>query len=565
MKRWLEELIDTICEATGLEQDEVGRLLEIPPKFEMGHFALPCFTLARQLKKSPQDIAKNLAERFCEHPLVEKAVPEGAYLNFFLRKDVFIRRVLEGVLEEGERFGESGEGEGKCVVVDFSSPNIAKPFGVGHLRSTVIGNSLCKIYEALGYKCVRINHLGDWGTQFGNLIAAYKRWGEETALEEDPIGHMFQLYVRFHKEADEDPSLYEEGRHYFKQLEEGDGEARRLWGLFRELSLREFGRIYELLGIEFDEYTGESFHIERARDLIRRLQETGLAQKSQDALIVDLQDYNMPPCLIQKSDESTLYATRDLAAAEYRWEKYRFHKMLYVVGAPQRLHFQQVFRVLELMGYEWVSRCVHVEFGLIHFGGSKMSTRRGNIVLLEEVLEEAIARTRAIIEEKNPTLENKEEVAKQVGVGAVVFADLSISRIKDYDFSWEEVLNFDGRTGPYLQYSFVRANSVLRKFGSAPNAFFDAGRLSLDEEFIIARAIAQFPGIIKRAAERFEPSIIANYALDLAEIFNNYYHHYRIIGGDKSLTDARIVLTYGVRQVLGKALELLGMARPEKM
>ncbi|RMF83772.1 MAG: arginine--tRNA ligase, partial [Nitrospinota bacterium] len=443
MKKFLTAIVQLLQPHVPLSAEEIERTLELPPDPQMGDYGFPCFSLARHWKKAPAQIAAELAQRLQPTPLIPTIRPLGPYLNFFLHRPTVIQEVLEEISAQGAAYGQSKEGEGKTVIVEFSSPNIAKPFGVGHLRSTVIGHALHHIYQALGYQTIRINHLGDWGTQFGKLIVAYKTWGKEEVLQANPIRVLYDLYVRFHEEAEQNPALEDEARTWFKRLEDGDPEARRIWQWFNELSLKEFQRIYDRLGISFDYYTGESFYNTMLEDLVRRIQEAGLARYSEGALIVDLTPYNMPPLLLKKRDEATLYATRDLAAAEYRYRTFHFDKMLYVVGADQKLHFQQFFKVLELMGYDWVKRCVHVDFGLVKFNDEKMGTRRGNIIFLEEVLDKAVALAQSIIEEKNPHLEKKREVAEQVGIGAVIFADLSSRRTKDVQFQWERVLNFD--------------------------------------------------------------------------------------------------------------------------
>jgi arginyl-tRNA synthetase len=454
---------------------------------------------------------------------------------------------------------------GKTVVVDYSSPNIAKPFGVGHLRSTVIGNALYRIYDHLGYRVMRINHLGDWGTQFGKLIVAFKRWGNEMDLTTHAIQTLYDLYVRFHTEVDTHPELDDEARDWFKRLEDGDPEARAIWQRFRDLSLREFARIYERLGISFDSQAGESFYEPYLDQTIERIRQAGLVSISDEALIVDLGPYKMPPCLLRKKDEATLYATRDLAAAMYRHETYGFLKMLYVVGADQRLHFQQVFKVLELMGFPWAKDCVHVDFGLIRFHDEKMGTRRGNIIFLEDVLDRAVELAEHIVHEKNPELPNKRQVAEAVGIGAVIFTDLSTRRVKDVNFEWEKVLTFEGETGPYVQYTHARACSVLRKADQALSAAVDYCHLTQDEAFDIVRLLADYPVVLQRAAENYEPFFVTDYLLTLSERFNKYYHNYRILTDDAAVREARLGLVKGVQIVLESGLTLLGIQAPEEM
>jgi len=484
-------------------------------------------------------------------------------------------------------------GEGKTVVVEFSSPNIAKPFGVGHLRSTVIGHALARIYEALGYRVVRINHLGDWGTQFGKEIAAYKRWGDPERIKANPIPELLALYVRFHEEAEQNPELEEEGRAWFKKLEEGDREARELWQWFVDESLKAFRQTYRLLGVEFDHYTGESFYTDQIPRVVDALREKGLLQESEGAWVVDLSEREMPPCLILKADGTSIYATRDLAAAIYRHEQFGFEKMLYVVGAEQTLHFRQVFAVLEKMGHAWASRCEHVPFGLMQIEGKKMSTRKGRVIFLEEVLQEAVERAEAIIQEKNPSLPDRQVVARQIGVGAVIFHDLKTNRIHNVNFSWDEVLNFDGETGPYVQYTYARTQSVLRKAralregadareattagGDGVNAAgdaaiagdqagaWDAPWLEHSKAWEVCLHLLQFGKAVERAAAGNEPSQVARYLLDLCQLYNRFYHDERILVEDAQEREAKLRLTEAVGQVLKRGLYLLGLEAPPQI
>lgn len=562
-------LVRAIADETGLSPEECDALLEVPPTPELGHIAFPCFRLAKSLRRPPAAIASELAARMALPEGIERVRADGAYLNFFLEVPRHNDEVVGAVLAAGERFGDWEVGAGKTVVIDFSSPNIAKPFTLGHLRSTVLGAALARLYEAMGYRVVRLNHLGDWGTQFGNLIAAYERWGDERALQERPIAHLLELYVRFHKEAQADPALAEEGREWFRRLERGDGRARSLWARFRGESLREFAKVYDLLGVHFDACPGESYYVEHpewAQEVLSALEERGLLVESQGALVVPLDEYDMPPCIVRKSDEASIYATRDLAAALHRMRTYEPELIIYTTDARQKLHFRQVFKVLELAGFDWAERLVHVDFGLIRFGGETLATREGKVVLLEDVLGKAVELTRRIIEEKNPDLPGKEEVARAVGVGAVVFADLVASRVKDTDYTWEDILSFDGRTGPYCQYAHVRAAGILRTYGK-PVPRSARPLLTLPEEFDLCRRLAELPWAIRRSAERFEPSILANWLLDAAESFNNYYHHHRIVSVDNTpeLTEARVRLVAALRIGFAKALSLLGLAAPERM
>jgi arginyl-tRNA synthetase len=547
---------------------DVEPLIEVPPDPKMGDYALPCFALAKALRRSPNIIARDLATGLVdEEGLIYKVENAGGYVNLFVDNQRFTETVLTSILSKGDSYGSSTEGEGKTVLLDFSSPNIAKPFTVGHLRSTVIGNSLYKIYSFLGYPCVRINHIGDWGTQFGKVIAAYKRWGSPDDFTDNTSENLmviFQLYVRFHKEAETDPSLEEEGRMWFRKLEDGDEEAKGLWKLFTEINLKEFKRIYDLMGVEFDSYAGESFYEDKAGPMVEQIRQAGLVQESEGALIVDLSEYDMPPCLLQKKDGATLYATRDLAAAVYRFQEYGFHKLIYVVGMEQTLYFNQIFKVLELLGYPWADSCVHVPFGLIRFAQGRMSTRHGKVIFLEEVLTQAIESTRSIIEDKNPLLEDKERIATEVGVGAVIFGDLRNNRIKDVKFDWDEILNFDGETGPYVQYTHARASSISRKGGPLQGSI-DFSLLVEEEELAVVKLLAQFPNEVKAAADEYEPSVVARYLIEVARAFNKFYNAHRVLVEDEAQKEARVALVEATRQVLANGLGLLGMAAPPEM
>ncbi|HEX9869329.1 MAG TPA: arginine--tRNA ligase, partial [Candidatus Tectomicrobia bacterium] len=542
MNAFRDDIMQFLKRCLPLDADEFQRALEVPPSVQLGDYAFPCFPLAKILRKAPQAIAAELAAAFQPTPLVKEARASGPYVNFFVDRVAYSHAGLGTIIEQDTRYGRSEEGEGKTVVIDYSSPNIAKPFGVGHLRSTVIGNALYRIYDHLGYRVMRINHLGDWGTQFGKLIVAFKRWGNETDLTTHAIQTLYDLYVRFHSEVETQPELDDEARGWFKRLEEGDSEARAIWQRFRALSLQEFSRLYERLGISFDSQAGESFYEPYLEQTVERIRQAGLVTVSDQALIVDLHAYTMPPCLLRKKDEATLYATRDLAAAMYRHDTYGFWKMLYVVGADQRLHFQQVFKVLELMGFSWAKDCVHVDFGLIRFNDEKMGTRRGNIIFLEDVLDRAVELAEQIVHEKNPTLPSKREVAEAVGIGAVIFTDLSTRRVKDVNFEWEKVLTFEGETGPYLQYTHARACSVLRKANQPMRAEADCSPLTQDDEFDLVRLLTDYPAVLRRAAEHYEPFFVTDYLLTLSERFNKYYHNYRILIDDAAVRQARLLL-----------------------
>ncbi|MFH1006210.1 MAG: arginine--tRNA ligase [Candidatus Latescibacterota bacterium] len=565
MNPFIQEIAANIAAHADLSAEEIAGQIAPPPSPEMGEYAFGCFTLAKTMRKSPAAIAQELAAKLEPGELIESVSDAGPYLNFKIKRDQLAAFVLAEVFDQGAQYGTSDEGAGKTVVIDYSSPNIAKPIGIHHLRTTAIGHALYRIYQALGYTCVGINHLGDWGTQFGTVIVAYKRWGKEELLKEAPIHYLLDLYVKFHQEAESNPSLADEARGWFVKLEDGDEEATRLWQLFRDLSLTELKGIYEQIGIRFDHYWGESFYNEMLDDTIASMAEKGLLRKSEGAQIVDLSEHDLPAYLIRKSDGASLYQTRDIAAALYRHEQFGFEKMIYVVGAQQNLHFQQLFKVLELMGCEWVGKCVHVNFGTMRFKEGRMSTREGKIVFLEEVFERAVALTQEIIEQKNPDLENKEEVAHAVGVGAVQFADLSTRRIKDITFDWDEVLNFDGETGPYVQYTHARFCSMVRKFGKSVDADVDFSLLTSDQELAVVRLLEAFPGTIRAAAESYEPSLIARYLIDLSAEANRFYHACRVLGEDAAVSQGRILIVSAVKTVLAKGLYLLGIQAPEEM
>ncbi len=549
---------------TGLSQAEIGNLLEVPPQPEMGDFAFPCFHLAQKFRKSPAAIAADLMCKLNDNTLFERVSSDGPYLNLVIARSLLAVEILTRIHQEKETFGSSDQGKGKTVVIDFSSPNIAKPFSIGHLRSTVIGHSLSRLYSALGYKVVGINHLGDWGTQFGKLITAFKKWGRPEELHDDPIGHFFHLYVRFHTEAEKTPQLEEEGRFWFRELEKGNEEALLLWKEFRDLSLREFKRIYDFLGIEFDEYQGESFYNKRLAATLEEIKSTGITRESQGALVVDL-GAEMPPCLLQKTDGATLYATRDISAALYRYEKYKFAYLLYVVGSDQILHFKQFLKVLQLMGRDWSSLCQHVPFGMVRFKEGKMSTRKGRVILLEEVLNKAVELALGTIQEKNPTLENKEKIARQVGVGAVIFGDLSNDRTKDVLFDWGKILDFSGETAPYIQYSHARICSILRQ-QPLPIEVSIKGELYTEaEEKVLLLTLGRFPAVLVKAVEVNKPSVLARYLLILARDFNHFYHNCPVLKAAEEKRLARLLLIDAVRLVLKKGLYLLGIEAPEEM
>ena len=554
---------EKIAEIVDLDANTIVDKIEIPPKSDMGDFAFPCFILSKVMKKAPNLIAVDLAEKINKDNL-EKVEALGPYLNFFLDKSAFGKQVLEGVLQAGEEYGNSDIGKGGNVVIDFSSPNIAKPFHVGHLFSTAIGNALYRMYNSQGYNSVGINHLGDWGTQFGKLISAYKRWVDEEALEKDAIKELLRIYVKFHDEADIDPSLEDEGRAYFKKLEDGDEEAVALWKKFRESSLKEFQKVYDRLGVKFDSYNGEAFYNDKMDVVVQELKDKNLLTESNGAQVVNLDEYNMPPCIILKSDGATIYATRDLAAALYRKKQYNFVKSLYVVGGPQALHFKQVFKTLELAGHEWAKDCTHVSFGLVKFADRKLSTRKGEVIFLDDLLKESVNKTLEIINEKNPNLENKEEVAEKVGIGAMVFTYLKNSRDKDIVFDWNDMLSFDGETGPYVQYTYARAKSILRKFGTVEGDV-NYSLLTSKEEFELIKTLDGLNDAILNGIERNEPSVVTRYVIDVAKAFNKVYNALPIGTAEEDVKKARLKLVEATSIVIKKALYLIGLETVEEM
>lgn len=545
-----------------LEVEAIYNLLEKPKSSEMGDIAFPAFSLAKVERKAPQAIAADIVEKL-DTTGFEKVVATGPYVNFFLDKAAISHQVLTDVITEKDQYGKLNIGQGRNVTIDMSSPNIAKPFSVGHLRSTVIGDALANIHEKLGYNPIRINHLGDWGKQFGMLIVAYKLWGDKAAVEADPISELLKLYVRINAEAEEKPELDDEARQWFKKLEDGDQEALELWQWFRDESLVEFNRIYDKLGVTFDSYNGEAFYNDKMDEGIQILEEKGLLQESKGAKIVDLESYNLPPALIMKTDGATLYITRDMATAMYRKRTYDFVKSIYVVGQEQINHFKQLKAVLKEMDFDWSDDMTHVTFGLVTKDKKKLSTRKGNIILLEPTLDEAISRALTQIEAKNPDLENKEEVAHAVGVGAVKFYDLKTDRDNGYDFDLEAMVSFEGETGPYVQYAYARIQSILRKANFVPSAENDY-KLADAESWDIIKHIQNFSNVVERAGDKFDPSLIAKYAINLAQAFNKYYAHTRILD-ESPERDSRLALAYATGLVLKEALRLLGVKAPEKM
>lgn len=556
----------------GVEAEALQDLIEYPPNPELGDFSLPCFKLSKALRKAPQVIAEEIKSRLAGAAPFDRVEAVAGYVNVFVDKTSFAAEVLRSVLTASERYGSADIGQGKTVVIDFSSPNIAKPFHVGHLRSTMIGNALYQIHSFLGYHCVGVNHLGDWGTQFGKLIVAYKNEGNKEAIEEGGILELLRLYVKFHDDAEKNPEMEEEARSWFVKLEQGDAEAAELWKWFVDISMKEFNKIYELLGVSFDSYAGESFYNDKMGAPIRELKEKGLLEEDEGALLVRLEEYNMPPALMIKKDGATLYHTRDVAAAIYRKNTYHFDKCLYVTGAAQSLHFNQWFKIIELMGYDWAKDLIHVPFGQVSLEGAKLSTRKGNVVMLEELLTKSVDRVREIIDEKNPSMPNKEEVARQVGVGAIVFNDLSTNRIKDVVFSWEEALNFEGETGPYVQYTHARACSVLRQVNGSDSIELGAALESIDPEQLVnleaqlvLKELYVFGERVQSAMNKLEPSIVSRYLVDLSQAFNRFYHACKIRVEDEKVRNARLALVKAVQITLRNGLRLIGLESPEQI
>ena len=572
MINYREKIAEIIApHVEGLEMSDILDMIEVPADSKMGDYAFPCFKLAKVLRKAPPLIAASIADAIRDADIFDKVEQVNAYVNMFISRENMAQQVVSQVLADGENYGRSTIGEGKKVIVEYSSPNIAKPFHIGHIRSTVIGNSIYKIYDFLGYDTIRINHLGDYGTQFGKMICAYRRWGSKEDVEREPIKSLLSYYTKFHEEAEKDPSLNDEARAIFTRLEHGEPEEVELWQWFREESLKEFNRVYKMLGIEFDSYNGESFYSDKMPRIVQELADSGIMEKDQGANIVRLDEYGLSPALITKSDGSTLYITRDIAAAVYRKETYDFYKNIYVVASQQNLHFQQWFKVLELMGYDWAKDCVHVPFGLVSLESGTMSTRKGKVVFLEDVLNGAVDKTREIIIEKNPDLDEEsiEEIAKAVGIGAVVFNELSNYRIKDYVFSWDHVLNFEGETGPYVQYTHARLCSIMRKAGeetvAAAAAGFDASKLTGDSAHRLITLIYQLPEVILEAGEKYEPSIVTRHIVDIAQAANKYYHDEHILVYDEAEKTARVALVTAAETAIRNGLGLLGMKAPERM
>ena len=572
MVNFKEEVAKLIAEhVEGLELEEIIKMVEVPQDSKMGDYAFPCFKLAKTLRKAPPLIAAGIAEAISGNEMFEKVEQVNAYVNMFISKEAFVKDVVSEVLNKKEEFGNSNVGEGKPVIVEFSSPNIAKPFHIGHIRSTVIGNSINKIYKAMGYDVTRINHLGDYGTQFGKMICAYRHWGNKEDVINEPIKTLLSYYTKFHVEVEEHPELEDEAREIFVKLEAGEPEEVELWQWFRDESLKEFNRVYDMLGISFDSYAGESFYSDKMPRIVDMMDEKGILQESKGAMIVDLEEYGMSPALIKKSDGSSLYITRDIAASVYRKEHYNFYKNIYVVASQQNLHFQQWIKIIELLGFEWAHDNVHVPFGLVSLEEGTMSTRHGRVVFLEDVLNRAVDQTREIIKEKGVNTDNIEETAKQVGIGAVIFNELSNNRIKDYVFSWSKVLDFNGETGPYVQYTHARAASILRRAGEEAAAKgldianIDAKHITSESAYELAKLVYELPQVVIDAGEKYEPSIVTRHIVDIAQAFNRFYHDEHILVDNEEEKVAKLALVQVAKTAIKNGLALLGMEAPERM
>lgn len=572
MKNYRSLIGEIISNEIGeIENLDVASLIEVPTDEKMGDYAFPCFRLAKEFRKAPDAIAAEIAEKLQKNPMFESVENVNAYVNIKIKRTDFIKDVIEDAVLKGDSFTKSNEGGGKKVLVDYSSPNIAKPFHIGHIRSTVIGNALYLIYKNLGYDVVRINHLGDYGTQFGKMIVAYRKWGNKEDVQREPIKTLLSYYTKFHEEAGKNPELDEEARRVFVKLENGEAEEVALWKWFKEESLKEFEKVYKMLNIQFDSYAGESFYSDKIPAAVAQLEEKGLLKESQNSIIVDLDQFGLAPALVKKSDGSTLYITRDIAAALYRKDTYDFYKCLYVVASQQDLHFKQLFKVMELMGNQWAQNCIHVQFGMVSLAEGTLSTRKGRVVFLEDVLNKAVEKTREVVVEKGVVSENIDRVAEEVGIGAVVFNELAHNRIKDYTFDWDKVLNFEGETGPYVQYTHARSCSLLRKAGKdmvskAKNLDnIDYEKLTSDTMYELAKLIHNMPEVIKEAADRYEPSVVTRHVVKIAQGFNRFYNEERILQGDATGTVSRLTLVIATKNAIKNGLALLGIKAPERM
>ena len=569
MINYKEEIATKIAKVTNLNKQELEQYIEVPPNSDLGDYAFPCFKLAKDLRKAPPIIANEIKENIeIDNNIIERIDVVGGYLNIFINKKELAKTVLEEISKQKEKYGSSNIGEGKTAVIEYSSPNIAKPFHIGHLRTTVIGGALYKIYNFLGYNTIGLNYLGDWGLQFGKVIAGISLWKNEYDFENDEMGSILKTYIRFNQEEKEKPELTEMARDYFKKLEKGEPEIVKQWEHIRKISIENYSRTYKLLNSKFDSYDGEAYYNDKMTPIIEELKAKGLLKESQGAQVVDLEEYDMPPCIVVTSAGTTIYATRDLAALKDRINRYNFDKLIYVAGSEQQLHFKQVFKVMELMGYgDYVAKCTHVPFGLIvDKDGEKIGSRKGNSIFLEDILNESIDKVKDIIKEKNPDFEDRDEIARKVGVGAIIFNDLSNSRIKDEIFDWDMLLNFQGETGPYIQYIYVRTRSLLNKAGYIPQIQeIDYSKLQEKEAINILKLIYTFNEVLQNAADKNEPSILARYLIDLSQSFSTFYNEHKIITEDKSVQDARLFLSYAVGIILKTGAELLGMEMPERM
>ena len=547
-----------------LSREEISQMIEIPPKQDMGDYAFPCFKLAKTYRKAPPLIAGEILEKIGHPSFLSEIKTAGAYLNFYIDKEQYASSLIDAYRSTTE-YGSSEIGKGKTICIDYSSPNVAKNFHIGHLRTTIIGNSLYHIFTKLGYRVVRINHLGDWGTQFGKLLVAYQKFGNKEAVEEKGIQELMDLYVQFHEEAEKDDSLNDLARAAFASMEQGDPDALAVWEWFKDISLKEFLRIYDIMNIGFDSFAGESFYRDKTGGIVETLRDKGLLVESEGALVVPLDEYDMPPCIVAKKDGSSIYATRDLAAVLYRKATYDFYKCLYVTGQEQKLHFAQVFKVIELMGNDYAQDLVHIPYGLVRLKEGKISSRKGNVIFAEDLLNESINKTKAIIEEKNPDIPDKDKVAQIVGIGAILFNDLYNQRIKDVVFDWDKLLNFDGETGPYVQYTYARASSVLRKVGEPESDTINCKLLVDDASLSLLKEIERYPQVIREAADRYEPFLIARFSMDVAHAFNKFYQECQINCSDSELRCTRANVVKMVRYILKDSLSLLGIDCPEQM
>lgn len=562
-----EHIIDKLQELTGLEREAIEKAVETPPDEKLGDLAFPCFPLAKVMRKAPPIIAQELKEQLSSDETIAQVDAVGGYLNFFFNKAMFISDTVTAARKAGEDWGKSEMGNGKTVLVEYSSPNIAKPFHIGHLFSTAVGNSLARIYKFLGYDVESLNHLGDWGTQFGKLISAYKRWGDAKLIEKDPINELLKIYVKFHEEAEKDPSLEDEAREYFKKLEDGDAETTELWKYFKDQSLVEFKRVYDMLGVSFDSYNGEAFYSDKMDEVVEMLRAADILTESEGAQVVDLSDMNMPPCIILKSDGATIYATRDIAAALYRHRTYNFDKNIYVVGLPQSLHFRQIFETMKRAGWEWSKDCHHVGFGLVKLPGKSMSTRHGDVVFLEDVLNESIEKTRSIIENNGANVDDIDDVSKKIGIGAILYTFLKNSREKDIVFSWDTMLDFDGESAPYCMYGYARGKSILRRAEGIDYSTADLTKAVSDDAYTLVKLINSFGDAVKDAADKNEPFYVNRYVTSVVKAFNKFYNTNPIMRDDvdEETKKARLAIVDATCTVIKSALYLLGIEVVESM